>query len=525
MRSVKSDHSIAALKRGAALIVLGSLVAGCSSDVSRFTDTKIFTGSTANQRAIIEAPENQPYPGDVIEPAATDGTYTGSVNREALKPVDLTRNDVERSQLDPVTIDESRTDRETTVARTRDHSESLLEPAGSVRNIDPVETGSVAAKTDRPVPLGDETGDGGWTATGGTQVTLRKNETIYNLSRRFGVPVKAILKVNGIKDPTSVAAGSKIVIPTYVYSRNAPISAPDNDPKVAKANSGRGERTNEPEKKAPTPAPSPEREAILPANAKSRDRETTIASNETKSSKSDAISGTKHKVVSGDTLYDIARKYGTTTERLKNANGLSSGLIRVGQTLRIPAKNETVVAKVPDGVDPIVTGTAGPAVGKSRKTNRLPKYTPPTKKKTGELIQEAKADVVGTPDDSGIGKMRWPARGRVINAYGSVEGGRKNDGIDIALPSGTPVKAAENGVVIYAGDGLKEFGNTVLVRHEDGLVTVYGHASSVSVSRGDKVKRGQEIARSGMSGSADVPKLHFEVRDKSVPVDPAKYLQ
>ncbi|MEP4422761.1 MAG: M23 family metallopeptidase, partial [Nitratireductor sp.] len=95
----------------------------------------------------------------------------------------------------------------------------------------------------------------------------------------------------------------------------------------------------------------------------------------------------------------------------------------------------------------------------------------------------------------------------------------------IAVPEGTPVKAAENGVVIYAGDGLKEFGNTVLVRHEDGLVTVYGHASELKVARGDKVRRGQEIARSGMSGSADLPKLHFEVRKDSVPVNPTGYLE
>ncbi len=121
--------------------------------------------------------------------------------------------------------------------------------------------------------------------------------------------------------------------------------------------------------------------------------------------------------------------------------------------------------------------------------------------------------------------MRWPVRGRVINAFGSKNAGKANDGIDIAVPEGTPVKAAENGVVIYAGDGLKEFGNTVLVRHEDGLVTVYGHASEIKVSRGEKVKRGQEIARSGMSGSADMPKLHFEVRKNSAPVDPSTYLE
>ncbi|MBR7518330.1 M23 family metallopeptidase, partial [Mycobacterium tuberculosis] len=85
-----------------------------------------------------------------------------------------------------------------------------------------------------------------------------------------------------------------------------------------------------------------------------------------------------------------------------------------------------------------------------------------------------------------------------------------NDGIDISVPEGTPIKAAENGVVIYSGDGLKEFGNTVLVRHDNGLVTVYGNASKLNVQRGQKVKRGEELGRSGMTGNATSPKLHFE---------------
>lgn len=530
MRIKKSEHRTAPLWRGVAVIAIGSLAAGCSSDVSRFTDTEIFTGSTANQRAIIKGVENQPYPGDVIEPAAPDGTYTGSVNRGALKPVDLTKNEVTRGELAPVETAKRAT--ETTAARAADRPVSLLKPAGSertadaiepAREIDTVETGSVDKFPPAP---GKETSDEiGWTATGGTRVTLREGETIYNLSRRFGVPANAILKANGISDAKSVAAGSTIVIPTYVYSRKAPVSAPDNDPKVAKANSGRGEKVADTDKRVPAPTPAPDRQAVLPSKAVVRDRADAKAADETRSAKADTGQGATHKVVSGDTLYDIARKYGTTTAALKKANGLSDGLIRVGQVLRVPAAGETVVAKAPREVDPIITGTAGPSAGKSRKTNRLPQYTPPAKKKdTGEVIKEAKADVGDAPGDSGIGKMRWPARGRVITGFGKVEGGRKNDGIDIAMPSGTPVKAAENGVVIYAGDGLKEFGNTVLVRHDDGLVTVYGHASSLLVSRGDKVRRGQDIARSGMSGSTDVPKLHFEVRDKSVPVDPNGYL-
>lgn len=92
-------------------------------------------------------------------------------------------------------------------------------------------------------------------------------------------------------------------------------------------------------------------------------------------------------------------------------------------------------------------------------------------------------------------------------------------------PEGSSVKAAENGVVIYAGDGLKEFGNTVLIRHENNIVTVYGHNSKILVQRGQKVRRGDEIAKSGMSGNASTPRVHFEVRKNSSPVNPIKYLE
>src|SRR5690606_25460549 len=103
-------------------------------------------------------------------------------------------------------------------------------------------------------------------------------------------------------------------------------------------------------------------------------------------------------------------------------------------------------------------------------------------------------------------------------------GGKSNDGIDIADPEGTSVRAAEDGVVIYAGDGLQGFGNTVLVRHEDGLETVYGHASQLQEKCGEQIKRGQELALSGMNGDADRPKLHFEVRKGTSPVNPMTYL-
>ncbi len=122
--------------------------------------------------------------------------------------------------------------------------------------------------------------------------------------------------------------------------------------------------------------------------------------------------------------------------------------------------------------------------------------------------------------DSDKPEFRWPARGRIIQGFSS--GG--NDGINIAVPEGTPVKAAEGGTVAYAGSELKGYGNLVLIRHPNGFVTAYAHNGELDVKRGDSVKRGQTIAKSGQSGNVGSPQLHFELRKGSTPVDPTNYL-
>lgn len=118
------------------------------------------------------------------------------------------------------------------------------------------------------------------------------------------------------------------------------------------------------------------------------------------------------------------------------------------------------------------------------------------------------------------GSFPWPARGKILQPFDA----EVAEGINIAVPEGTNVKAVEKGIVIYAGDGLKALGNTVLVRHENSLVTVYGHLSELKVRRGQEVRRGEDIGKSGKSGAAPQPQLHFEVRKNSAPVDPAEYL-
>jgi len=476
------------LSQGAAVLVLAGMAAGCSSQVARFGGVDDFmTASTPNQREIIrpdaQAADTQSYPGTTqpVAAAPVDGSNSGSVTRAALSPV------------------------------------STAPVSSSAQQTASIPLSAAAA------PAMAEEGDiKGWSRAGGTRVTVKEGETVYNLSRRFGVPADVIMKSNGLTESDSLKAGSKIVIPTYVYSDRAGVSAPDNNPKTANAKSSRGEQQ---------PGDKDQQQqnlAVLPATPKTKESAAaaTTASADASNTKPSGAAGT-YKVQEGDTLSRIARNTGVGVTAIKEANGLSDGLIRVGQTLKIPgAGSAKVAAATPAATDAVVTNatkaTETSAVKPASKSEQVAAYTPP--KKTEKVIEQAEQEDASAPDATGIGRMRWPVRGRVISQYGKGSG-KSNDGIDISVPEGTPVKAAENGVVIYAGDGLKEFGNTVLVRHEDGLVTVYGHASALKVTRGEKVKRGQEIALSGMSGQTDAPKLHFEVRKNSAPVDPSAYLE
>jgi murein DD-endopeptidase MepM/ murein hydrolase activator NlpD len=120
--------------------------------------------------------------------------------------------------------------------------------------------------------------------------------------------------------------------------------------------------------------------------------------------------------------------------------------------------------------------------------------------------------------------MRWPVRGKVISGFGSKPNGLKNEGINIAVPEGTSIRAAESGVVAYAGNELKGYGNLVLIRHEGGYVTAYAHAKEIFVKRGDTVKRGDVIAKAGQTGSVSSPQVHFEVRKGATALDPMKFL-
>jgi murein DD-endopeptidase MepM/ murein hydrolase activator NlpD len=510
------------LARGCAVLMIAGAAAGCSSQVSRFNGVDdVFTSSTNNQRAIIDKQDaDQPYPGDAaVSAAPIDGSHSQSVSRSNLEPVTV-------RQLPPVSQSQPASSLAPGANPVRTASAPVLAPpaAPMTAHVDRRATGTVAPAA-RPFKQAEPDAPRMATAAGqphATQIIVKDGETISGLSRRYGVPTDVIIKVNGLSETKGLKSGQKLVIPAYAYSSKG------SAPKIADARPSNGTKHD-------LPANAPEKVAVLPEQPKLREGkpaaqvDASAAASEPKDGKAApkvvsaaapkaARAAGTYTVQQGDTLSAVARKTGVGVVALKQANGMQDGLLKIGQTLKVPAGGTTTLASAkPAKVDPVTTATTEPATN-TTPTQTLASYTPP--KKDAKVIQQAEDDDAVAPNATGIGKMRWPVRGRVISSFGAGK-----DGVDIAVPTGTPVKAAENGVVIYAGDGLKEFGNTVLVRHENGLVTVYGHTSSIEVQRGQKVKRGQEIALSGMSGTTDSPKLHFEVRKNSAPVDPSTYLE
>jgi murein DD-endopeptidase MepM/ murein hydrolase activator NlpD len=233
-----------------------------------------------------------------------------------------------------------------------------------------------------------------------------------------------------------------------------------------------------------------------------------------------------HVVAPGETLMQVSRIHRVPLVRLASANNISPNTrVRVGDRLVIPGgRASSQLASAAPGQRP----QARPTVARSAPT-QAPRVAsteqpPAARAATAAAAPEGQSPAKIAEPAGGMPSFRWPVRGRVITGFGPKPNGLQNDGINVAVPEGTPVKSAEDGVVAYAGNELKGYGNLVLVRHSNGFVTAYAHASEIMVKRGDQIKRGQVIAKSGQTGNVSSPQLHFEIRKGSTPVDPTQYL-
>ena len=214
-----------------------------------------------------------------------------------------------------------------------------------------------------------------------------------------------------------------------------------------------------------------------------------------------------HLAIRGDTLYGISRRYRVGMYALARANGLAPPYtILVGQSLRLPGGSAAPTAKV-------LPKPAATAKAKSVQGKAAPK-----------AVAVSKTPRPPPPASSGKGFL-WPVRGKVVSGFGPKAKGLHNDGVNISAPRGAPVRAAENGVIAYAGNELRGFGNLLLVKHDNGWITAYAHTQDVAVKRGQRVKKGQVIAHVGSTGNVTTPQLHFELRRGKSDVDPVKYLK
>jgi murein DD-endopeptidase MepM/ murein hydrolase activator NlpD len=143
-------------------------------------------------------------------------------------------------------------------------------------------------------------------------------------------------------------------------------------------------------------------------------------------------------------------------------------------------------------------------------------YTPPA-----DPQQKVVASALPSLGAAGGGQtFIWPVQGPILSDFGSQASGGRNDGINIGAPVGTPIHAAGDGVVAYAGSQLKSYGNLVLINHEGDYVTAYAHAQRLTVTRGQKVVKGQVIGYTGQTGDVEEPQVHFEIRRGTTPIDP-----
>jgi murein DD-endopeptidase MepM/ murein hydrolase activator NlpD len=299
-----------------------------------------------------------------------------------------------------------------------------------------------------------------WSWDGGRAVTVQQGETVYSISRKHNVPAEVILKANNLQSASMIQPGQRLVIP---MRRNA--SAP------------------------------------VIQNAPSN----------------------MHTAAAGDTIYSLSRKYKTTPQAIANANNLTlSTQLKIGQQVRIPAGAApiatTPAAQPQRNVQTFVPQQPASQQVVSADSTPVPENVGVVRPSTPPAVSEAPRSPNAAPT------FHWPVKGRILSAYGRKPNGQQNDGINVSVPEGTPVRAAEDGVVAYAGNELKGFGNLVLIRHADNWVTAYAHLGTIDVKKDQKIKRGDTIARAGQTGGVTSPQLHFEIRKGSNPVDPEKHL-
>ncbi len=335
-------------------------------------------------------------------------------------------------------------------------------------------------------------------------IIVERGDTLYSLARKNNTTINELAKINSLKEPYRLSVGQKLKIRDGVKQNVEPVKTEKPIPNVIST------------------------EKIEQIKAKKEIKKTeTIKPTSTK-----RVDVQEITVDKGDTLYSLSRKYEIPVNDLAVMNKLSAPFnLHIGQKLKVPkldtVKTRSAVAvKKAEPQKSVKPKEKKPKTGlqNDKKTSQksIEKKNETQQQKTQQKSQQ-KTPAKILPRSSS--KFSWPVRGTILSGYGPKKGGLVNDGINISAAMGTVVKAAENGVVAYAGNEVKGMGNLIIIQHSDGWMTVYAHLNSMDVKRGARVSVGQPIGKIGKTGKVDKPQLHFEIRKGTKSYNPTTYLK
>ena len=358
-------------------------------------------------------------------------------------------------------------------------------------------------------------------------IVVERGDTLYSLARKNNTTIAELARINSLKEPYNLSVGQKLKI-----------------------------RAKEPQKiEKPVPnVISTEKVKQIKEEKAAKKKETVVVKETIKPTSTKRVDVQEITVGKGDTLYSLSRKYEIPVNDLAVMNKLSAPFgLQVGQKLKVPklenvqTRSATVVKKTepqksvkPKEEKPKVAAQNDKKVKTDsvKKTSQKPveKKNEAQKKAQVQQKPQQKTEQKNTTNSNtqktqakiaprSSSKFSWPVSGKILSGYGPKNGGLVNDGINISAAMGTVVKAAENGVVAYAGNEVKGMGNLIIIQHSDGWMTVYAHLSSMDVKRGARVSVGQPIGKIGKTGKVDKPQLHFEIRKGTKSYNPTTYLK
>lgn len=453
-------------------VAAAALLAGCSNSIERFNQAyknpsdadPVYTASV-------------PKPKKVQRPVYSEPDYSAQADEEQISESPVKRAAVpQSSSYDYAQAYTKPAYKKPVVSYNKPKYEAPADDTYNDASSEPEVP--VSRKKYRAEALADT---GSMEAVNG-RVTVGPGMTLYSIAKANGVTVRDVADANNMVEPYMVMTGQTLRIPGAG-------SAMASDETIAKPKSGKR--------------------------------------------------GITHTVTGGETLFSLGRKYGVSPFVIADANGMTAKQgLAIGQKVRIPgasqqlasasAPEEDIVApkpakkKAPLALSEEEDQSASAAPDEEQAIGETQTAETPKPKKA--VVEEVPEQVAEAPVAVNGMNLRWPVKGKVISTFGNKPNGLKNEGINIAVPEGTEVRAASSGVVAYAGNELKGYGNLVLIRHPGGYVTAYAHAKSLKVKRGDQVKRGDIIALAGQTGAVNSPQLHFEVRKGATALDPLKFI-